>query len=182
MLSVRLLANIGVQHLSALSQTLLSFFSQYLPGNPELLTRSRPTYQLESAPCYLLHSFAIVVDAKLDNLNYLRLSRRMGQAKALNDVRQLYMLVDTLWKRVLHMGGCLFSSSENVFGSWWVGHVSFMLAVAVPQAVYYAEFTRQQPTPTVPLHRTLINSAVAMVIGSDRGTELRLSQYVVRRI
>lgn len=106
---------------------------QFCPGNPVYTVRARAAHQLEDVPCYLLHTFATVLDNGKERLYYVRYARYLKMlcdtpAKAGEVIANL----DVLWRDIWFHGGALFSSAEAVWKNWWVGHVSFAVALSLP--------------------------------------------------
>jgi hypothetical protein len=120
-------------HLSAASMTLWSLLLQLFPGQPHYLVRARASHQLEDVPCYLLHNVATVLESQMKERNYVRFARVVRNlsttpAGAKDVIRE----IQSLWEDVFFFGGALFASSEAVWSNWWVGHVSFALAITCP--------------------------------------------------
>ena len=119
-------------HLSAMLTTITSALTQFLPGQPKMLARTRAAFGIEHMPCYLFHTRVACVPPTADGNIYFGFAHDMAEAQTQGDTKKMDYYMEALWTRVARIGGALYSSREVLYKFWIIGHLNYVQAVRVP--------------------------------------------------
>jgi len=118
-------------HLSAIVMTIVSGILHFVPSYPDMFSRTASSGHLGNVPCYNLTNFGIKVKEDWDNYLYLKFAHKLTLLK--KQPKLLESAMNSFWHTLFDIGGALFVSRECVYSTWWVGHLSFVSAIALPQ-------------------------------------------------
>jgi len=119
-------------HLSAIVMTVVSGILHFIPGYPDMFSRTASSGHLGNVPCYNLTNFGIKVKEEWDNYLYLKFAHKI-QSLQKKQPQLVESAMNRFWQRLFDVGGALFVSRECVYSTWWVGHLSFVSALAIPK-------------------------------------------------